>query len=484
MNKNKIYNYIDDNLDTHIQNIQSWVKQKSVSWDNLGMDDASKMVFESFKKLGCKEVEYIDGKYYPGIYAYYDAGSKYTLHNYCMYDTRTVEKPEQWDFDPWGGELIEYDGHEEVIGGRGSMGAKGPYVAWLNSLESIIAIEGTLPFNIVFIAEGEEIMGSPSYRNFIKSYSNKLANVNASFCPTSTQNMNGDVTIGMGLKGMIVLDLIVKGGEKNNGPHNTIHSSAASLVNCPPFRLIQALSSLTDKEGKGCKIRGMENIWNERKLLDDDETTLLNNLVEIYKNKDWRDVLPLGGANNYDIELSGIEPLKDFLYGPTLNISGLRSGFLGKETGLIPFIIPSEATASIDMRIVTKASSDEIINILRTHLDSLGFNDVEIEIFSSIDYCHTSSIDPIVNTIENTLNKWNVNCVKWPMQAGGGPWSVVPNVFNVPCYRGGVIGGGNRGNLNEYMIIKSKSKIANLDQTEKYIVDLIYDVKNALENSK
>ena len=70
------------------------------------------------------------------------------------------------------------------------------------------------------------------------------------------------------------------------------------------------------------------------------------------------------------------------------------------------------------------------------------------------------------------------------MQAGGGPWSVVPNVFNVPCYRGGVIGGGNRGNLNEYMIIKSKSKIANLDQTEKYIVDLIYDVKNALENSK
>ena len=92
----------------------------------------------------------------------------------------------------------------------------------------------------------------------------------------------------------------------------------------------------------------MENIWNERKLLDDDETTLLNNLVEIYKNKDWRDVLPLGGANNYDIELSGIEPLKDFLYGPTLNISGLRSGFLGKETGLIPFIIPSEATASID----------------------------------------------------------------------------------------------------------------------------------------
>jgi len=483
MNKNKIYNYIDNNLDAHIQNIQHWVKQKSVSWDNLGMNDASKIVFESYKKLGCKEVEYINGQYYPGIYAYYDAGSKYTLHNYCMYDTRTVEKPEQWDFDPWGGELLEYDGHDEVIGGRGSMGAKGPYVAWLNALESIIAIEGTLPFNIVFIAEGEEIMGSPSYKNFVNKYKNKLKNVNASFCPTSTQNINGDVTIGMGLKGMIVLDLTVRGSKYNNGPHNTIHSSSASLVDCPPFRLIQALSTMTNKKGNGCNINGMEKIWNERKVLDKDEERLLNELVERYEDKDWRDVLPLGGINNFDIELKGEKPLKEFLYGPTLNISGLRSGFLGKETGLIPFIIPSEATASIDMRIVTKVSSDEIIDLLRKHLDYFGFTDVEIKIYSSFDYCHTSSNDPVVNTIENTLNKWNINCVKWPMQAGGGPWSVVPNVFNVPCYRGGVIGGGNRGNVNEYMIIKSESKIANLDETEKYIVDLIYDVKNSLDNN-
>ena len=37
MNKKEIYKYIDRNIDAHIANIQDWVRQQSVSWDNLGM---------------------------------------------------------------------------------------------------------------------------------------------------------------------------------------------------------------------------------------------------------------------------------------------------------------------------------------------------------------------------------------------------------------------------------------------------------------
>ena len=43
-------------------------------------------------------------------------------------------------------------------------GRKGPHVAWLNALAAIIAVEGTLPVNVMFLAEGEEILGSPTYR--------------------------------------------------------------------------------------------------------------------------------------------------------------------------------------------------------------------------------------------------------------------------------------------------------------------------------
>ena len=65
--------------------------------------------------------------------------------------------------------------HPKVLVGRGAMGAKGPYVAFLNALASIIAVEGTLPVNVMFLAEGDEIMGSPSYRDFVERYRDRLA---------------------------------------------------------------------------------------------------------------------------------------------------------------------------------------------------------------------------------------------------------------------------------------------------------------------
>ena len=85
----------------------------------------------------------------------------------------------------------------------------------------------------------------------------------------------------------------------------------------------------------------------------------LDQLAQRFAGKDWRDVLPVGGAQNVD-ELKGgtdgIEPLLTFLYGPTFNVAGLWSGFLGPETATIPFIVPGSAAAMLDMRLVVDQS--------------------------------------------------------------------------------------------------------------------------------
>jgi hypothetical protein len=44
------------------------------------------------------EVEILKGRFHPGIWAYYDAGAPVTIHNYCMFDTRTVN-PKEWKHD-------------------------------------------------------------------------------------------------------------------------------------------------------------------------------------------------------------------------------------------------------------------------------------------------------------------------------------------------------------------------------------------------
>lgn len=476
MNRDGIHAYIDSHLDDHIEHIRAWVRQKSVSWDNLGVSECAELVARSYRDLGCQEVEIIEGRFHPGVWAYYDAGSPVTIHSYCMFDTRTVTMA-GWDYDPWGAELAPHGPYPRVLFGRGALGAKGPHVAFLNALSSIIAVEGTLPVNVMFLAEGEEIMGSPTYREFAERYADRLTQVNASYCAASSQGPSGVVDLGLGLKGMIVMELTASGAAWGHGPVATIHSSAASLTGSPPFRLAQALASLTEPDGSGCAVDGMADLWLYRKPLSVDERALLESIASDAQGRDWRDVLPVGGAANVrDIVggTDGLDPLINFLYGPTFNVAGLRSGFLGPETATIPFIVPGSATAMLDMRMVVETSPDDIIGLLRAHLDRRGFDDIAIEVYAAFSHSQTSLSDPAIQAVLDTLQAWGVSSQVWPIQAGGGPWTVVPNAFGVPCIRGGVIGGGGGGATNEYLVIDGDGKVAGLADTEKFHVDLLY----------
>ena len=79
MQREHVFHYIDEHLDEHIRHVQQWVRQKSVSWDNLGMAQCAELVADSYRQLGCQEVELIQGRFYPGVWAYYDAGAALTI---------------------------------------------------------------------------------------------------------------------------------------------------------------------------------------------------------------------------------------------------------------------------------------------------------------------------------------------------------------------------------------------------------------------
>jgi acetylornithine deacetylase/succinyl-diaminopimelate desuccinylase-like protein len=274
----------------------------------------------------------------------------------------------------------------------------------------------------------------------------------------------------------VVLELTVSGSSWGRGPRATIHSSAASLVDSPPFRLAQALATLTDTDGRGCKVKGLAEVMSYRKPLDPEERELIDRLAHKFSGKDWRDVLPVGGAANVDALVGGSEgtdPLINFLYGPTFNIAGLRSGFLGPETSTIPYVVPHAATASLDIRMVVELTPEEIIASVRKHLDAHGFEDIEIEVFSATSHHQTPLNHPYVQAVRQTLKDRQVETTIWPIEAGGGPWTVVPNALGVPCLRGGVVGGGSRAG-EEYMVIEGDGKVAGLAEVEQCHVDLLF----------
>jgi acetylornithine deacetylase/succinyl-diaminopimelate desuccinylase-like protein len=297
------------------------------------------------------------------------------------------------------------------------------------------------------------------------------------------QSAAGTVSVGLGLKGMVVLELTASGEAWGRGPAKTIHSAMGALVASPPFRLAKALSCLVDENGEGCEVPELKQVWHHRKPLEAWERELLAKIALRTSGKDWRDVLGLGGvANVRHVQggLEGMDPLLNQLYGPTFNIAGLRSGFLGAETGTIPFIIPGEASATIDIRMVVELSAEEIIDSIRRHLDHNGFADIRIDVLSAFDASETPLSDPGVQGVLQTLDRWHVDHDVWPIQGGGGPWTVVPNAFGVPCVRGSVIGGGAGRAVDEYMVIEGDGKIADLADAEKFMVDQLFDYAAAL----
>ncbi len=486
-NRAAVHAHVDAHLEEHVEHVQRWVRQPSVSWasrpgePHQGVRAMADLVAASFDDLGCRDVRVLEGRYHPAVWAYYDAGAPVTVHSYAMFDTRTVEAS-RWSHDPWGADLVAKDGYARVLVGRGAMGAKGPFVAFLNALRSIVAVEGTLPVNIAFLAEGEEIMGSPTYARHVEDHRDRLAGVAASYCPSSAQAGPGAVTVGLGLKGMVVVELTVAGERWSGAPARTIHSAAASLVHSPPFRLAQALATLTEPDGSGCRVPELAALWDHRQALTHGRAELLRKIAARTEGRDWRDVLPVGGRGNVDrllTEASGITPLVDLLYGPTFNVAGLRAGFLGPGTDTIPFVVPGSATATIDIRTVVDLPADQIVAALRRHLDAHGFDDVELTVYAAFDAHQTDPEHPLVTAAVETSRAWSFEPVVWPIQPGGGPWTAVPNAFGVPCLRGAVPGGGTGGD-DEYLVIDGNERTAGLADTEKFHTDLIHAVADAL----
>ena len=171
--------------------------------------------------------------------------------------------------------------------------------------------------------------------------------------------------------------------------------------------------------------------------------------------------------------MDGMNPLINWLYGPSFNIAGLRSGFVGPQTGTIPYIIPGTATATIDMRLVVELSPEEIIQALRDHLDEHGFTDIDIDVFAAFSHNITPISSPASQAMLKTFKQHQLDYIVWPIQPGGGPWTVIPNMFNVPCVRGGAICGGAVKPVDEYYVIDGDGKVAGLAESEKYLVDLL-----------
>ena len=479
MNVEDIYRHIDAHLDEHVALLQEYVRQPSVSTTGQGVRECADLVAGYYRGLGCREVEIIETTGAPGIWAYYDAGAPKTIVNYNMYDVRGAAPESQWEHPPFGGEIAPRGPFPRVLHGRGACVPKGPYGAWLCALQSIIAVKGTLPVNIAFLAEGDEILGSPHYGEFIDRYRQRLQGIQGCLYLRSTQNLKGELTLRLGYKGLLTFEVEASAQAWGRGPTQApAHSATKPIVDSPVWRLVQALATMTTPDGNRPVIEGLEEPFvHPMQPLPEDED-LIRELLAAYRGKSWDETIPgLAGAGvkRYVDDVSGVEVLKRYLYGSSFNIQGIYAGYTGPGTRT--FTIPDKATALLDARLITDLSPAQILDQVRAHLDRHGYPDVQVRMKGGYPWSRTSLHAPLVQSFLRCAGKYGGKTIIWPFQGYGGPWSIFTQEFGAPVVFGAGIGHGGGVDLpNEYFVLDGGGVVAGLPEVERFCVDLLYDL--------
>src|SRR3989440_7942077 len=189
-----------------------------------------------------------DGK--PGVFATLDAGAAKTVGLYFMYDVKQFD-PKEWTSPPLDAALVDKPGLGKAIVGRGAVNQKGPESAFLAALHAIKGAGRKLPVNVVMVAEGEEEIGSPHigqivHRPEVEAALRRCVGV---FMPAASQDPDGVVTVALGAKGIVELELVSSGEKWGRGPAKDIHSSLKAMVDSPAWRLVKALDTLVSADG-------------------------------------------------------------------------------------------------------------------------------------------------------------------------------------------------------------------------------------------
>ncbi|MBI3977151.1 MAG: M20/M25/M40 family metallo-hydrolase [Chloroflexi bacterium] len=461
--------YLREHQARHLERIREFLRQPSFPSDNVGVVEGAELLARYYRELGCQEVEIIPNGDLPGVWASYDAGAPRTLMNYVMFDTKPVAGL-PWPTDPLAAEVVEQPQLGRVVIAPGARGRKAPYAQWLNALEALKAVEGELPCNLLFLAEGQENLGSPDYARFFDRYRDRLRHASACFCPGAAQGANGDVSINLGYKGLIYLRIAASGKRMGVGPQGaSAHGRTQGLVDSPVWHLLEGLTTLT---GDGGRTITVDEFYADHRPPTEEERAEVRALVAAQGERHWIQTLGLGDVKSSQAHLSSEEAYLRFFYDPSFNINGLAAGYVGPGSPV--FTLPHEAWALLDVRVPRGWSARRTVERIRAHLARHGFGDLEVEALAVHESYRTPAEDPWVRSVVELIEERGYRVHLVPFTGGGGPWSLPAAEFGVPVlFDVGLGHGGKAGQPGEYLVLDGNERVADLIDCELFYAQMV-----------
>ena len=351
--------YMKENEPRFLEDLKGWLRIPSISTLPEHASDirrAAEYAADQLRRIGFEKVEVISTQHHPLVYGeWIKVSGKPTVLIYGHYDVQPVDPIDLWDSPPF----------EPTIRGdnlycRGACDDKGQTMLVFKALESLMAVDGTLPVNVRVLIEGEEEAGGESIDAYVRNHSGRLKCDAAFICDTHMPSKDIPALIS-GLRGIIYTEIEVRGAKRD------LHSgSYGGVAPNPLHTLAIIIAGLKDAEGHihipGLYDKLREPAEQEKAFWRDDPLHMEQSLLE------EMGVSQLTGEAEYP-------PLERTWGRPTLEVHGIIGGFTGEGAKTV---IPAFGKAKISLRLPPDLKSNEVFTLLERRVKELAPPGVEV----------------------------------------------------------------------------------------------------------
>jgi len=406
--------YLDQHHERFLDEFAEFIAVPSVAAQRREIQPMADLLAKRFRTLGAEVQQYPlpDGGS-PVVYAEIGAGPR-TLLIYNHYDVQPEDPLDLWESSPF--ELARRDG---VLYGRGVADDKGELLARIQAVETWLATQGDLPVKIKWVAEGEEEIGSVHLESWVEEHADLLV-ADGVLWEGGGYDEAGRIIMGAGCKGIAYFELRVQGANQD------VHSSYAPIVPNPSWRLVWALSTLKNAQDE-ITIDGFDATVRP---LTDEEIAIID--AQPFEAEAFKQFYGLDGfLNGLDARAAN----RRLYEAPTLTICGLNSGYQGPGSKTV---LPAQASAKLDFRLVPNQTPEKIEELLRAHLDRRGFADIEIEMLGGERPVRSPLTSPLqAAAVAASLDTWNKTPDIRPWFAGSGPMYPLSERLGIPVISAG-----------------------------------------------
>ena len=350
--------------------ITEYCRFESVAAQKRMMPETANWVENLLKETGfeTRQLE-VDGA--PNyVYGYMKGTGDFTLLLYNHYDVQPETPIELWESFPF--EVTEKDGK---LVARGICDNKAELISRICAIRAIQAAQGELPINIKWIIEGEEEIGSSHFDAMTKQYGD-LLKADGTLWEGGGFNEKGQAALALGFRGMLYVEYSVEVMKQD------AHSGSAHVLPSAAWRLVKALSSLKDENGRIL----ISGFYDDVREPTEKEQQAMHDNVDAEMEEKYR---AMYGIDSFLHNRTGYE-LEESVFEPTANIAGFLSGYT--DPG-VKTVLPAKAMAKMDFRLVPNQRPDDILEKLKAHLKAQGFEDIQVK--------KLGSGDPVVTPIED-----------------------------------------------------------------------------------